>query len=277
MQKRIKALKDWVDPIIIIGLVVSLGISSYMLITGQDKVSGLIVGLLSTILTFLIDIIARINKSERTLLESNKLTKLFEKSPISGNLRDIADDFAKVNEYNFDHFQKLANNKIVECKSYIRELASGSIQALSNSLEEYSGHKAFANAQLCVNAVDFGQKRFWESEAGRNYLKSNKEAIDRGVRVKRIFAISRKEIEEHSSVLKAQIAAGVVCKIVSPNRVEKEYMVIDDKVGVEIFFDQSRNYVSERIIVDPSLVADARERFDLIESFSFSADIKDDD
>lgn len=59
-----KRLITWLDPIILIGLIVSISTSVIMVWTGNDTISGLTIGLLSTIVTLLIDIIARVQKAE---------------------------------------------------------------------------------------------------------------------------------------------------------------------------------------------------------------------
>ncbi len=65
-----KSVLRWLDPIVIIGLVISVSISAAMVLSGNDTLSGLIIGLLSTIVTLLIDIIARFHKAEVTALQA---------------------------------------------------------------------------------------------------------------------------------------------------------------------------------------------------------------
>lgn len=67
---RNKIIK-WLDPILVMGLLISITISVVMVLIGQDKLSGLQIGLLVAILTFLIDNVARIQKSESVILASN--------------------------------------------------------------------------------------------------------------------------------------------------------------------------------------------------------------
>jgi len=55
-----KQVAHWLDPILLIGLFISITVGVTMVLSGNDTLWGLTVGLLSTIVTLLIDIIARI-------------------------------------------------------------------------------------------------------------------------------------------------------------------------------------------------------------------------
>lgn len=63
MKNKLKSL----DPFLAVGLVFSVALSIFLVLLGQDQITSLIVGLLSTIVTLLIDIIARIKESEDRL------------------------------------------------------------------------------------------------------------------------------------------------------------------------------------------------------------------
>ena len=266
MLKKLVSDKIWNDPILIIGFAISIGIL-FIPVEGE-KAPGLIIGLLSAIITLLLDILGRLEKAKEQFLEANNLAKLFSRSTGAGKLKEMALDYDAICKYNFDHFVKLADCKIVECKAYIKQLASGSIYVEAHSSNEYSGHTAFAKAQKCVKCVDLGQVRFWTSNSGINYLRSNREATERGVKVQRIFAINPDQIEELSEVLKAQIQAGVTIKRINPDRIQNEFMLIDDAIRKDMVLDANGRFMGEKISVDPSEVAEAWAVFDSLDSFS---------
>lgn len=262
-----KNLTNLIDPIILIGLFVSVGISIFMVLMGNDSVTSLIIGLLSTIVTLLIDIVSRIQKAESTLLAANDLAKLFSKSKVSSDIRELAHNYDLIGMHRFEHYYKIANAQIIECKMRIRELASGNIYVQAKSLEEYSAYMAFTDAQTSVKAVDFGEPRFWLSESGQKYLKINQEAVKRRVKVTRIFAIDEKQ-ENSKKILKDQMTAGIQTLTIIPERAKQEFMIIDNHIRIDVVFDSNGKYIGERIILDSAQVAEALERFDLLESFS---------
>ena len=70
-----KRLSDLIDSILIVGVFISIAIHLGMVLTGNDTLSGLMTRLCSTIITLLIDIIARLQKAEANLLEAAKFNR----------------------------------------------------------------------------------------------------------------------------------------------------------------------------------------------------------
>lgn len=70
----------WLDPVLLIGLFISIAVAVTMVLSGNDTLSSLIVGLLSTIVTLLIDIVARIQKAADSILaEDQKIARNLER------------------------------------------------------------------------------------------------------------------------------------------------------------------------------------------------------
>ena len=57
----------FLDPILVIGTAVSIGVSVILVLLGQDQISSLLIGLVATAITLLIDIIARLDQAEENL------------------------------------------------------------------------------------------------------------------------------------------------------------------------------------------------------------------
>lgn len=58
-----RELSKYLDPVLIIGLLISIGVAVLMILGGYDTLDSLIVGLLSTVVSLLIDIVARLQKN----------------------------------------------------------------------------------------------------------------------------------------------------------------------------------------------------------------------
>lgn len=82
-----KSILHWLDPILVIGLSISVAIGILMVLSGNDSALGLAVGLLSTIVTLLIDIIARIRKAEGLFTEG--LTEVERTLQATGALKPL--------------------------------------------------------------------------------------------------------------------------------------------------------------------------------------------
>ena len=263
-----KNLAHFIDPILVTGLLISVTISVFMVLMGNDNVTSLMVGFLTTIITLLIDILSKIQRTENTLLEASDLSKLFSHLKIAKDIREIANNYDLVEKYDFDHYLKIANAQIIECKMRLRELALGNAFVKAKSLDEYSAYMAFSGAKTSVNAIDFGNSYFWLSKAGQKYLRINQEAVERGIKVTRIFAIDDQSDENLKTVINSQKQAGIKTLVITPERVKQEFMIIDNRIRIDIVFDSNGDYTGQRIILDPPQVEEGVERFGSLESFS---------
>lgn len=68
----LKDILQRVDPILLIGIIASVFIGIVMVLSGNDTLSSLTIGLLGTIITLLVDVVARIQKSEGLLSEESE-------------------------------------------------------------------------------------------------------------------------------------------------------------------------------------------------------------
>jgi len=260
----------WGDPILILGLSISISMGLIMVLTGNDTIISLIVGLLSTIVTLLADIIARIQKTETTILEANSLQNIFLDERLGNSLRELAHSYDAVKSYEFEHYIKLADAHIAECKTYVRQLASGSIFSPSKSIYEYSVYTALDKATDCIRAVDCGPMTFWETERGRKYMEANRIAVSRGIKIIRLFALTSKDARKYSEILNSHHAAGIHVIIVTPSRIENEFLIIDSNVRIDIKLDQDGKHLGEQIIVESAQISEAIEKFELAASFGKS-------
>jgi uncharacterized membrane protein len=61
----------FLDPIVVIGTIVSIALAVILVLIGQDEVLSLLVGLVIACMTLLIDIIARLKGSEEKIINSS--------------------------------------------------------------------------------------------------------------------------------------------------------------------------------------------------------------
>jgi hypothetical protein len=61
----------FLDPIVVIGTIVSIALAVILVLIGQDEVISLLVGLVIACMTLLIDIIARLKGSEEKIINSS--------------------------------------------------------------------------------------------------------------------------------------------------------------------------------------------------------------
>ena len=86
-------LLKWLDPVLLIGLFISIAVATGMIVLGNDTVQSFIVGLLSTIIALLVDIITRIQRTEYSVLEATRLSQIVSDENISPFLLRVAQHY----------------------------------------------------------------------------------------------------------------------------------------------------------------------------------------
>lgn len=139
----------------------------------------------------------------------------------------------------------------------VHAFAQNEFERLSNLLRGLQGGEATYDGEdhdwllnLCTSAsatidatstaVDVG---FWRTELGLRYLAAQREAIERGVKVRRLFILESPEpaaMEEIQRVCQQQAALGVAVKLVTTNELPASVKL--DPMFDFIVFDQSLSY-----------------------------------
>ena len=255
-----KQVTRWLDPILFIGLFVSIAVSVAMVLTGNETLSSLIVGLLSTIVTLLIDIIARIQKVENSFLDAADLSRVLSDETIGKTMREIAYSIASINGFNFEHYNKIAEIYIDECKTKLREIAAGSVTVPSRTPQAY-GVVGIQQVQKDMKVIHISKTSFWTSDFGRRYFEMNRAALKRGVHITRIFALTPEEMRDSLDILKEQEKAGVNVVVVRRDRVSHEFTIFDNRVVIDYDVDVKQDYTLERIVIDTTQVKRRVEEF----------------
>lgn len=259
------------DPILLIGLLISISIGLVMVSTGHDTPISLTIGLLSTIITLLIDVIARIEKTEKSFLNAAGLSRTLSDESIGKTLQEIADNYIEIKKYKFGHYFNIAEAALDQCQTKLRELANGSVLVMAKSGQDY-GVQGIMDARQDMKVIHIGNMGFWSSDFGRKYLELNRLATKRGVQITRIFALTTEEIQDSIDVLIEQEKAGIRAFVVRPEKVEHEYIIYDNQFLVDLDVDTTRDYRVERIVLDPTQVKKRIEEFQfLITRYATSA------
>lgn len=256
----LKQITRWLDPILLIGLTISITISIVMVLTGNDSLSSLIIGLLSTIITLLIDVAARVQKAEKVFLDAAGLSRILNDKFIGSSLQEIANKYENIKSYNFNHYNNIAESAIDECRATLRDIASGSVVVKAKTIQAY-GVKGIEQARQDVKAIHIGSMEFWSSDFGMRYLELNRAAVKRGVRITRIFALAPDDAKNFLEKLKEQERAGIHVFIVDPSRIEHEFVIIDNRVLIDFDVDTNLDYRLERIVLESSQVKRKRDEF----------------
>lgn len=262
-----KSFTEWLDPILLIGLFISISIAAFLVWIGNDQLSGFIVGLLSTIITLLVDIVSRLQKAEKNFIDAAGLENILSNPRAINSIREQADLYGKIYSFKFQHYNRITEIITTEFQMRLAELASGEVAVPTKTDLEYSGKIGMNEVQREVKVIHIGNMDFWRRSFSKIILNSNKQAIDRHVCITRIFAISLDEVQTYNDLLQQQSLLGIRVLIIDPKRVAKEFTVFDDRIVVEYDVVEG-DYRQERIILDPAKVKRKIQEFDFLVGYA---------
>ncbi len=264
MKSQPRLLDTWQ----IVGFIVSAGISIALILTRQDTVASVTLGLVLAILTQLFDLQLRHTSTEERLLEANALSKTLYGNPwLLTHIQQIVDDYQSIQSGWFDLFKSRASESIAECRNSLHSLAEGRMFANPRSPYDF-GVGAFEKAKKSLKGVDAGDLAYWRSTYGEKYLLANIMSVRRGIEVTRVFVQSETALQEYADVIQNQHQAGIKVYVAQlediPRELNRDYLIVDDRVLVDVELASDRRQLQRRISIDPVEVEQMIQRFELL-------------
>lgn len=119
----------------------------------------------------------------------------------------------------------------------------------------------------CVSYIP----EYWEDKGETEYMDTQINLMKRGVRIKRLFIVNDQNRDNTSKQMKYQNGLGIETKCIEQSMVdfefkEKDYLVQDDELLVELYFDNDEGYGThseskELITLDDIVVQERIEQF----------------
>lgn len=267
-----KKILSLIDPFLIIGIVFSIAISIYLIYTGIDTVSGLLVGLMVTTVTLIIDLIARLKDSETRLSQTIILgNQLQNNQELFAIIQSMVDNYIKIQNSSFSFFKQKAADSLIESKEILQTLSNGFL--IAEPASKYSfGKKGVEIAQKNIKAVSYEPLGLWKSLHWEKSINVNSDATKRGVEITRVFLQDDENLSKHNDVILAHKNAGAKILIASPKDLSSSYLesffIVDDKILAEFHLTLDGQLKYERISINPADVEKAISKFNYIMRFS---------
>jgi hypothetical protein len=242
---------------------------------GNDTIFGLMVGLISLTITLMLEVIARLSKSESLLAETVMLSNILSDDSLRQPIRDIVNYYQRIAKYEHDEFQRHAGASIDQCRATLQEIASGIVRNESVKDIQEAGFREFKRVLRDVKAIHVDPMTFWTDDWGTKYFATNQAALKRGVKVTRIFALTDAEARDNIEILKEHQRAGVHVLILKPDLVSGESLIFDERILVYYEKNADGSYKTENIIVDPIRVNNALKEFEQLAGHPYTKSIKD--
>jgi hypothetical protein len=244
-----KGIVKWIDPILLVGLFISILISIGMVLVGNDTINSFIVGLLSTIITLLVDLITRLNRAEQNVIETQKFAQILMSGPISQDMQMLARDYEIIEGYDFELYRRIAIDSISQCKQRFREIAAGAVVIPDMSVYHYNV-EGIQQAQRSIKVTHISSLNYWISDAGQKFLEAGRAVLKRGIETTIVFAISDEQVQESRNILDMINKSKIRVFTTKPKRIDQEFMLIDDKVLLQYEYDKNEDIWKTRIILD---------------------------
>lgn len=258
-----KSLLKNLDTIQIIGFVISAAVSVVLFLTQEEKLSSIILGFILAILTQLFDMQKRNTDSEERLLKANALSQaLYGDDWLLGDVQHIVQDYLSVKEVWFEPIKRRAESAICECRKTLHGLADGYMTVQFGGLDSL-GPDDFAKAKKSIKAVAALDETYWRSPEANSYIQSNINAIQRKVRVVRVFTYPTTKLKGMIDILEKQQQAGIDVYIAPAEQLPKElnvdYLIVDDQI-----LSRREQMQQERISIEKGEVDQMVKHFDTL-------------
>lgn len=273
-----KSLTQLLDPFLIIGLVFSIALSFLLVLIGQDEFNSLMIGLIATLITLAIDIIARFKETEERILKAITGGEVLLKDEIlHSKCRQIAKLYIDIQKNlinyglnNFTLFTEKSQDILLDSINKLKKLEKGLLEEVPGGKFTY-GKRGVDEAQEILKFVSYEEAEIWRDEhSDKVLIKANADAIKRGIKIQRVFIISSNSIDQPDDILQKQKEIGVDVRYVTPEDLQDDqllesFQIVDDKILIKFFYSADRRrFIKEEIYIDPEDVKKAIRNFDRI-------------
>jgi hypothetical protein len=212
----------------------------------------------------------RQSDSEERLLRATALSQtLCRDDWLLDHVQKIVSEYQAVKRGSFWWFKLRADETVVQCRNVLHSLGEGYMMADPRSALNF-GMEVSQRAEKAMKATDLGRTAFawWRGTGGQAFVQANGEAVQRKVRVTRVFIQPIGALRGGIDVLEKQASLGIEVYVAQPEELSRElcedYMIVDDQVVSRTTFSDSGEPHEERISTDQVEVQRMAKNFDLL-------------
>ena len=257
------------DTFQIAGFIISVVISIGLLISKQDTISSVILGLVLATLTQLIDIQIRSSESEGRLLQANFLNqKLYHDEWLLKHIQEIVDNYLTVKGDWLELFKRRADDAVAECRSVLHSMAEGYL--ITEPRGPYSfGAKGIDDVVKSYKHVAANTDlEYWQTTYAEKGLQANTNAVKRGVVITRVFVQKTDSLRRIITTLEKQKNAGIQVYVANidelPEYLCEDYVITDDRAYAIMELSIDGHYTKQRISIEPVEVEKMVRQFEML-------------
>ncbi len=203
---------------LLIGIVLSILMGVFSFLFGGGAYNAIIIGLLSIVVTLLVELARSLIESKEQILCILDLTQQISNDEfLKSRVNSIVESFSLLsNGRHQDLFINEGKRSLTNCRDSLKNLADGTflideerrMRILIELLENAKpNEQVFATSY--VNLSDW-----WKKELGRKYLQANYAAVERQVQIERVFIIRDEEKDDVYKFIDEQRKNGIKIRVV---------------------------------------------------------------
>ena len=255
------------DNLAIGGVAFSVLLSVVLVILGLSTTDSAIIGLVTIVISLILDVLVRQEKNHRSLVKALGLSQeMIADSHLFDSMSSVAKDYKTVVAA-VPHrlFVDRAKHGLSECRDIMHDLVEGFM--VVPPLSEFSfGLNGLGDVKKSLRATSYvDAERFWNSVAGEKYFQSNVNLANRGVRVTRIFIGDRNTLGRSKEIILRHRSSGIhVLLALSdelPLELCEDYLIADESILVQLELTRPGIARTERLSINPQEVGRAVSRF----------------
>jgi hypothetical protein len=258
-----------VDRFQIVGFVLSVAISVGLIVSKQDTVTSVVLGLLVASITQLFDLQLRNVAFEERILRASALSrKLFHDEWLLRSIEEIVTGYVNASDKWFELFRLRAQDFIHECRDGLRSLSNDDMTVGFDSPFRIGPDAYEKYAKESIQVTNCGSPSYWRSVFSQKYWQANGNAIRRGVKITRIFILTHEALDSLTDILERQRSIGVDVYVVTADEVPQDsvemLMIMDNRLGVVYDLGADGWIKEERITIHQERVEKLQRRFNFL-------------
>lgn len=228
-----------------VSLVVAGGVASTALavipvvITSAPAILGLIVGLLGVSITLLIELIIRMERQNHLTSRAQQLVDVFNKAPtIADDVEHAVETAGAVLRGGLPLYSEAVEQASAEFRQKLEELSRGDYHVKITSVALLTSQARTTKASIKATSIVTMNENWWISPAGAEYWEENVRALERGVRISRVYIFEGARSAQMTDLMAQQAKAGVsvyhIDKSVLDSELHIDVVIFDDRGVYEI-------------------------------------------
>lgn len=278
-EKHTKKFMSWsydmgkrVSIILLIGVSASIAIAFFGYFHAKSVSEAIIVGLLSIIVTLLIELIRGTVESREQVLKILALTQqVSDDDFLRSRIVSVVESFSIISSGKYQTlFLEEGKRSLTGCSDSLKNLADGTflideerrMRILVDLLERARPGETI----LATSYVNLGD--WWERELGQRYLQANYKAVKRGVEIKRVFIVRQDEEEDVYKFIDEQRSNSINVRVVKESSVKshlkENFFLVENSILSYSEYSRDGQLVRGYISQDPRKHSEYREKFELL-------------